>query len=140
MGLDMYLRANREFTLYVKEHSTLNDVLRCENDGLLCYWRKVNQIHGWFVDNIQEGTDDQDEYEVFVEDLEALLGLVDEALDNPDEARGILPPMSGFFFGSSEIDEYYWYDLRQTKHALEEIIKCCKEYNKYIFMCYSCWW
>lgn len=37
------------------------------------YWRKANQIHKWFVDNIQDGIDDQRIYEISKEELERLL-------------------------------------------------------------------
>lgn len=38
------------------------------------YWRKANQIHKWFVDNVQDGVDDCDyHHEVTKEKLEKLL-------------------------------------------------------------------
>lgn len=37
------------------------------------YWRKANAIHKWFVDNVQDGKDDCDYYEVGKEQLEELL-------------------------------------------------------------------
>lgn len=42
------------------------------------YWRKANQIHKWFVDNIQDGNDDCKSYYVSKEDLERLLELCKE--------------------------------------------------------------
>ena len=36
-------------------------------------WRKANQIHGWFVKNVQDEEDDCGYYEVSKEDLEGLL-------------------------------------------------------------------
>ena len=42
------------------------------------YWRKANAIHGWFVDNVQDGMDDCKEYYVSREKLKELLGLVNE--------------------------------------------------------------
>lgn len=39
------------------------------------YWRKANAIHKWFVDNIQDGEDDCDYYEVAPEQLEELLNI-----------------------------------------------------------------
>lgn len=33
------------------------------------YWRKANQIHKWFVDNIQNGIDDCGSYKVTKDDL-----------------------------------------------------------------------
>lgn len=37
------------------------------------YWRKANAIHQWFVDNVQNGVDDCDYYEVSQEQLDNLL-------------------------------------------------------------------
>ena len=39
------------------------------------YWRKANAIHKWFVDNVQDGEDDCDYYEVNKEQLEELLNI-----------------------------------------------------------------
>ena len=38
-------------------------------------WRKANAIHRWFVENVQDGEDDCDIYEVPKEQLEELLGI-----------------------------------------------------------------
>lgn len=37
------------------------------------YWRKSNQIHNWFVKNVQNGVDDCECYEVTEDDLQKLL-------------------------------------------------------------------
>lgn len=42
------------------------------------YWRKANQIHKWFVDNVQDGNDDCKPYYVSTEDLEKLLNICKE--------------------------------------------------------------
>ena len=39
------------------------------------YWRKANQIHHWFVENVQDGEDDCGDYEVSVEQLKYLLDI-----------------------------------------------------------------
>ena len=41
----------------------------------LVSWRKANQIHHWFVENVQDGQDDCGSYEVTKEQLETLLEL-----------------------------------------------------------------
>ena len=45
------------------------------------YWRKANQIHKWFVDNIQNGVDDCGEYYVSKENLEALLKTINNLFE-----------------------------------------------------------
>ena len=39
------------------------------------YWRKANHIHGWFVDNVQNGVDDCKSYRVSWDKLRELLGV-----------------------------------------------------------------
>lgn len=41
----------------------------------------------------------------------------------PSEIFQILPPMTGFFFGSYEIDDFYIYKLESTINQLEPLIK-----------------
>ena len=78
------------------------------------YWRKANAIHQWFVDNCQGGEDDCGEYSVDREKLQELKDLCLEVLANPSKSGELLPTQSGFFFGSTEYDEYYRYDLEST--------------------------
>ena len=83
------------------------------------YWRKANQIHKWFVDNVQRGVDDCGDYYVSQDKLKALLDLVNRALAERNPT--LLSPKGGFFFGSTDIDEWYWKDLKNTKAKLERI-------------------
>lgn len=83
------------------------------------YWRKSNQIHKWFVDNIQKGVDDCGDYYVSEDDLKKLLTICNEALESKSPEI-ILPTTSGFFFGSTEYDEYYRQDLEETKQIIEK--------------------
>jgi hypothetical protein len=91
----------------------------------VAYWRKANQIHDWFVNNCQGGVDECQRTFVQVEQLQELLDLVTETLESKSEekARDLLAPAEGFFFGSYDIDEYYWDDLKNTKKMLTEALK-----------------
>lgn len=106
MGLDMYL---------FKEQNEIG------------YWRKANAIHNWFVQNVQNGIDECQKSKVTVEQLKNFLATVEtaiEAYSNGDFVilESILPTTSGFFFGSTNYDEYYLEDLKQTKEILENAI------------------
>ncbi len=126
MGLDMYLRGKRYlFDKEVEEHS-FDDVLKFtggrkpkEITFMLGYWRKANAIHNWFVKNVQGGEDDCGEYLVHFSNLVKLRDVCKEALDNknPD----ILEPVSGFFFGSTDIDDWYWKDIKKTYELMVEL-------------------
>ena len=87
-------------------------------------WRKANAIHQWFVENIQDGEDDcRFHREVTESDLESLLDTCKTVLDNTDRAQELLPTQSGFFFGSTDYDEWYIDDLKHTIEIIEKILK-----------------
>ena len=85
------------------------------------YWRKSNQIHKWFVDNVQKGTDDCGNYDVSREQIEELRQLILKVLDTKNAT--LLPPQEGFFFGSKTVDDYYWQDLRDTEEKLGKVLE-----------------
>lgn len=88
------------------------------------YWRKSNHIHAWFVKNIQNGIDDCKYHcEVTEEDLEELINTCREVLENPSLAEELLPTQSGFFFGGTSYDEYYFDDLNYTIEICENALK-----------------
>lgn len=101
----------------------------------IAYWRKANQIHNWFVLNVQDGKDDCEAYYVSREDLEALLEDVDKVLETvgtdqfEQTAEEILPTEQGFFFGNYDYDEYYIEQLEHTKQVVEHVLACFNEGN-----------
>lgn len=132
MGLDMYLRAHRYLSSHDETEKALSEkaaaLVGFESpfevrtvSALAQYWRKANAIHRWFVMNVQSGVDDCREYDVNREDIDALIALCDRALETRESS--FLPPKDGFFFGSTEIDEYYWNDLKQTRDGLRVVLE-----------------
>ena len=142
MGLDMYL-TKRTYIGAEYEHREVAGKIDISIKGnpvninfnrvqsiveSIGYWRKANQIHNWFVQNVQNGDDDRGEHRVSRENFESLLADINTVLnakDTPEEEGAIedlLPPTSGFFFGSTEIDEWYWKDLEDTKHLIGNIL------------------
>ena len=122
MGLDMYLTADEY--MWTRDRQSFKATFDFPVEQItyeVCYWRKANAIHKWFVDNVQQGKDDCDKYEVSEKQLRDLLKTVKAVLADPSRAAELLPPCSGFFFGSTEIDNSYMYDLRATEEALRKI-------------------
>ena len=159
MGLDMYLSAKRfvwrnlnddgAISNIIAEHypelSSLSNGDKLDNLGSVsyiivraAYWRKANAIHGWFVQNIQDGSDDCGHYPVYRESLKELRDLCAEVLENKDGevASENLPPAKGFFFGSYSIDEYYWEDLKNTVSMID---KCLALPDQWDFEYHSSW-
>lgn len=139
MGLDMYLSASRYLSNYgfqngedlAKIEGVLDAVgldtkaMSADSPGLqvkitVAYWRKVNAVHNWFVQNVQGGVDEcQDSY-VTSSQLRQLRDLCSEALASKDAT--LLPTTSGFFFGGTEIDEWYWTGIEYTRNVLTDIL------------------
>lgn len=87
------------------------------------YWRKANEIHNWFVENVQCGKDDCGSYKVDKQMLLDLLDVCEIVLYNPDNAEELLPTRSGFFFGSTDYDEWYFHDIKYTIETIKNVIK-----------------
>lgn len=165
MGLDMYLYkktyvsnwsdtpAEEQHSVEVKLGGVQDPSIKPERISHITeevmYWRKANQIHGWFCNKTQEIADNLI-YQVDREDLEDLLldckkvlqilktapkgttqvlgGWKDgeeyyrdvEVYTDIPEVLEILPPCEGFFFGSNEVDDYYKETIEFTIKFLEE--------------------
>jgi len=148
MGLDMYLTKKH----YIEAnfgHRKVNVNVNITIDGKkvninperifeiieqVGYWRKANQIHNWFVKNVQGGKDDCKEYWVSKEQFHELLKTVNQVLENVTLKEGLikngypiakklLPTVSGCYFGSTNYDQYYYQDLEYTKNLLETILE-----------------
>jgi hypothetical protein len=87
------------------------------------YWRKANAIHGWIVENCADGVDECQEIIVSKGQLENLYDDVVSVLEGTSGlSEANLKPYPGFFFGSTEIDVWYFEDLRYTKNLLKPLI------------------
>lgn len=136
MGLDSYLHAEKYISGWsvsgdTTEYQAITALLGVSSTNAcpalevtlrVAYWRKANQIHRWFVEKVQDGEDDCKPHYVSREKLEELRNECQVVLDNPDRAQAILPTESGFFFGSTEYDEDYLQDLRDTVEQLDAVL------------------
>ena len=146
MGLDMYLSKKT----YVKNWAhkedkhrvvvTLNDQTRLDIkpervtyvDEEVMYWRKVNAVHAWFVENVQDGIDECQVSRVTIELLDELATICEKVIR--DKNPELLPASSGFFFGSTEYDDYYYQEIEETAKVLrEEIRNNQEEYPEYFY-------
>ena len=138
MGLDMYLdkrtyvrqwehiEADKQYNIEVTKGGEPTNInpkkvkYIIEEAG---YWRKANQIHRWFVLNVQGGEDDCGDYYVERNQLQELLDLCKIVQADHSKAEELLPASSGFFFGSTEYDEWYFNDIATTIRILEEALE-----------------
>lgn len=64
-------------------------------------------------------------------------------IKNTEIAKELLPVQEGFFFGGTDYDNYYMYDIEHTIEILEKVIKENEELNKlgyYVDIMYSSSW
>lgn len=129
MGLDMYLTAEKY--LWSGSDDGLAEQIAALVDtrhkikavrAKAAYWRKANAIHGWFVDNVQDGDDNCREYYVDFDDIKTLLELCEQVRADKSKAAELLPPRNGFFFGSDQINDDYWQDIDDTIKQLTEAL------------------
>lgn len=155
MGLDMYLEA-RKYVSKIDSKATTdydNPVLTEDYKKVVAffpdwatdlsgfagaevsvnigYWRKANQIHNWFVNECANGVDECQPIGVSADKLRSLRATAEHLLENRDnsEALKLLAPASGFFFGSTDIDEWYWADLERTVEILNKAIRLDEDEN-----------
>lgn len=89
----------------------------------LAYWRKANAIHRYFVNKCGNGKDECQNIYVERQDLQNLVNVCQTVLNDKSQARELLPTQSGFFFGGTDYDEYYYEDLENTVEMLNKVLK-----------------
>lgn len=107
MGLDMYLFSKKD----MEENSSSE----------IAYWRKFNALHAWFVHNVQNDVDNCGNYPVTKENLKELLDTLKKI--TPENTSKTFPVQSGFFFGSTEYDEWYFRNVTETIEKLTDIFE-----------------
>jgi hypothetical protein len=184
MGLDMYLskktyvkqwshnKPENQYEVSVKKGTKKYDKIKPERVSYITeeimYWRKANQIHGWFCNNCEERIPDV-RYDVTREDLENLLETCEKVLgilnksekktlqvvggwkggeqymvdhevyDTTDEIMELLPPTEGFFFGSDNIDDWYKQNIEETITTLKEELSASTEGYGSDYEYYASW-
>jgi hypothetical protein len=143
MGLDMYLQRRKDMS-----REAFADAYDEKLSGVI-YWRKANAIHKYFVDHgalENMGKPDVGYYYISKEHLLNLLERITAILDgekhtdtdtyfdavemkkvsdeveynlNKELAVEILPTESGFFFGSTDYDYWYYRNLVRTSQLIK---------------------
>lgn len=133
----------------------------------LAYWRKANAIHRWFVFRVGDGDNDTDievsylqlrrlynlckkvlnesilvdglvsNGKIFKDGEMYEQKIVGKIIKNPEIAKELLPTQEGFFFGSTEYDEWYLQTLQDTMNQLEPILE---EYSEDDWFTYNSSW
>lgn len=119
--------------------------------SMVGYWRKANAIHGWIITHCADGEDNCRSIELNKDQLENLRKDCLVGLANPDRKFQIqsdrviyqlcdylnglsepitksnyinpIEPTEGFFFGSNELDDYYYNQLEYTVDLITDLLE-----------------
>ena len=100
-----------------------------EEDG---YFRKVNFVYRYFEDKLEDECCFVSRYE-----LEDLVERCDKVMTNPRLAHELLPTRSGFFFGSTDYDKWYFEDVKYAKEVFSSLLEKYNEDTDVLFVIMS---
>lgn len=153
MGLDQYISAHIYVPLKKIEDAiagtpAIAKRLNTEGHGAvvrvqIAQFRKFNALHGYIkkrvgeIENLQE-VPINDLIDEMYEDCKLILATKDSKDGNADAIQR-MPPTEGFFFGSTEVDRWYYNDMKELHDLLSDLIKI-SEMNDSTAFSYRAWW
>lgn len=164
MGLDMYFyarkttyksfskwdnpdRANevnypedlKTFSDYICDRNFKSELI--ETTYQIGYFRKFNALHSYIVKTFANGVDDCRDIILYKEDVEQIKKVLDEVLNahqQVEKAKELLPTQSGFFFGGTDYDEYYFEDVKVAADLMHSFLDNF-DFDKYQLVYQASW-
>lgn len=102
------------------------DVSYAECDA---YFRKVNFLYQFFSWKLEDEC-----CFISMRDIDVLIERCDEVLANPEKGEDLLPTRAGFFFGSTDYDDYYIQDVEDVKKQMTELKRDFNEDTDVIYV------
>lgn len=102
------------------------------------YFRKFNALHAYIVNTLAGGRDECQEIYITKDNLSALLGKLYTVSKNNELAESELPTADGFFFGSTEYDEWYFSDVNDALEMCELFLTNI-DFDKYDLVYHASW-
>ena len=108
MGLDMYLQKKKKV-----------EPIR------IGYWRKFNALHNYLFEHFgpDGGEDNCTALQLSEEDIEETLNSLKYCLENKDKAEDEMPTQEGFFFGSTEYDDWYFENVKEAIDIFTKVLE-----------------
>lgn len=148
MGLDMYFYARKSTyksfskwdepnsaneVNYPEDLKTFSDYIYDRNfksvqtviSYQIGYFRKFNALHSYIVKTFANGIDNCQDIILYKEDVEQIKKVLDDVLNahqHAEKAKEILPTQSGFFFGSTDYDEFYFDDVKDAAGLMQNLL------------------
>ena len=147
MGLDMYFYARKSTyksfskwdepdraneANYPEDLKTFSDYIcgrnfksvQTEATYQIGYFRKFNALHSYIVKTFADGIDECQAILLHKEDVEQIKKVLDDVLkaNTVEKAKELLPTQSGFFFGGTDYDEYYFEDVKDAADLMQNFL------------------
>ena len=112
-----------------KFEECFDEILKHYYGHYVGYFRKANCVYRYFEDKLTDET-----AWVTKDECEDIVKRCSSVLENPDLASELMPTRSGFFFGSTEYDKYYFSDLKDVRKQFKSFIKYFKTDDDLVFI------
>lgn len=148
MGLDMYFYARKttyksfskwdksskvDETNYPEDLKTFSDYIydrnfksvQIETRYQIGYFRKFNALHSYIVKTFANGVDNCQDIILYKEDVEQIKKVLDDVLNvhqQAEKAKEILPTQSGYFFGGTDYDEFYFNEVKVAVDLMQNLL------------------
>lgn len=98
--------------------------VQTETSYQIGYFRKFNALHSYIVKTFANGIDNCQDIILYKEDIEQIKKVLDDVLEanTEEKAKEILPTQSGFFFGGTDYDEYYFEDVKDAADLMQSFL------------------
>lgn len=140
------MRRMGHYTLYsFKYEYMLNEVKPIEEvkkffNDFICltyreddaYFRKVNFLYRYFEDKLEDEC-----CFVTIDEIDDIIDRCNMVQENHELAEELLPTRAGFFFGSTDYDEYYFQDLDDVVTQLTALKKDFDYHNDVVYVVMS---
>ena len=148
MGLDMYFYARKttyksfskwdkpdraDETNYPEDLKIFSDYIydrnfksvQTETRYQIGYFRKFNALHSYIVKTFANGIDNCQDIILYKEDVEKIKKVLDDVLNvhqQAEKAKEILPTQSGFYFGGTDYDEFYFDEVKVAADLMQSFL------------------
>lgn len=103
----------------------LDEEVECAYEEYDAYFRKVNFLFKYYEDRGKM----YEQYYAFtdVDDVDDLIYRCERVLKDHSLAHSLLPTQDGFFFGSTDYDDYYFSDVKDCLRQMKKYRKLLKD-------------
>ena len=99
--------------------------VQTETSYQIGYFRKFNALHSYIVKTFANGIDNCQDIILYKEDVEKIKKVLDDVLNvhqQAEKAKELLPTQSGFFFGGTDYDEFYFEDVKDAADLMQNLL------------------